>query len=203
MNRTALVIMARSPDAGLIKTRLSAVLDPMQRIALYEELLQGTIHRLRAIEGTDTMIAVAPEGSSKFIKSYFDRFALPLITQQGEDLGTRMHSCVKEAHDRGYEQVVLVGTDIPELSPLEIMTATDMLKKADIILGPSEDGGFYLAAMRKAHAGLFDGIRWSAPDTLKQTVSRAEALGLSTAFAPVLWDIDTPGDYERYLNLIQ
>ncbi len=194
MERAALGIMAKSPEAGQVKTRLRGHLPDHERVALYRELLSGTVARLRDIRGVDTWITYAPEGGAE----YFARFGLPRFAQEGAGLGERMHNALAHLLGMGYAQAVLVGSDIPGLTGETVVGAIGILDGHDCVFGPSEDGGYYLVALRAPAPELFAGVHWSSPDTLEQTLARARELGLRVGLAPTLWDLDTPADLARY-----
>ncbi len=193
MKSQALVIMAKAPEADNVKTRLKGSLTDDERVELYERLLSGTVERLRDIDDTDTFITYAPGEQGE----YFSRFGLPMFAQQGEGLGPRMHLALSHVLEMGYERAALVGVDIPGLGPSHVHEAMGLLDYADVVFGPAEDGGYYLVAMRSPCAGVFEGIKWSEPDTLAQSLDRVAEAGLLSALGPVLADLDTPEDLKR------
>ena len=190
MRTNALVIMAKAPHPGNVKTRLKGSLTDEERMALYERLVHGTVERLRDIEDTDTFITYTPREHSE----YFSRFGLSMFVQEGSGLGERMHLALTHVLGMGYEAAALVGVDIPGLGPVEVQEAIRLLARADVVFGPALDGGYYLVAMHRPLPEVFGHIEWSVPDTLRQSLDRAAGAGLSTALGPVLGDVDTPED---------
>ncbi|MCK4910086.1 MAG: TIGR04282 family arsenosugar biosynthesis glycosyltransferase [Thermodesulfovibrionales bacterium] len=190
MKAQALVIMAKAPEADNVKTRLKGSLTDDERVALYERLLCGTVERLRDIKDTDTFITYTPREH----REYFNRFDLTLFAQEGDGLGPRMHLALAHVLGMGYERAALVGVDIPGLGPGQVNEAMGLLDHADVVFGPALDGGYYLVAMHRALPEVFEGIEWSVPDTLRQSLDRAAGAGLLTALGPVLGDVDTPED---------
>lgn len=190
MKTNALVIMAKAPDPGSVKTRLKGSLSDDERVALYKGLLEGTVERLRALDDTDTYITYTPHGQGE----YFNRFGLPIFEQDGEGLGERMHLALGHVLQMGYEAAALVGVDIPGLGPAEVYEAMELLDHADVVFGPARDGGYYLVAMRRTHPEVFRDVQWSVPETLGQSLDRAAGAGLLSALGPVLGDLDTPED---------
>lgn len=195
MMRRALLVMAKAPDAASVKTRLAPVLSADERVALYLELLDSTIGRMRGARSAELIINHTPVGSEEFFAS---RYGLQLMAQRGEDIGQRMLSAIRDAMEMGYERVALVGADIPGLSADIVMRALDLLDGADAVFGPAEDGGYYLVAMKAAHEGLFNDVRWSCEHTLADTLARARELALEVRLVDRLYDIDRPEDLGRY-----
>jgi len=193
--KRALIVMAKAPDAKSVKTRLAGALSDGERLALYMKLLDGTISKMRGVSSADLYINNSPAGSEDF---FGPRYGLPLIAQRGDDIGQRMHNAIADALAMGYGSVALVGVDIPGLTASIVERAFDLLDGVDVVFGPAEDGGYYLVAMRAAHAGLFDDIRWSTAHTLADTLARAKGLGLNVAQVDRLFDIDRPEDLRRY-----
>ncbi len=193
MRKWALVIMAKAPEPGSVKTRLKGHLTDSERVALYERMLSDTVERLRQVPDTDTFITYSCTGNGE----YFSRFGLPIFPQQGEGLGTRMLLALERVLKKGYSRAALVGADIPGLGPGEVMAALGLLDFADAAFGPAADGGYYLVACKKPHPEVFMGVEWSMPNTLMQTLRRAADAGLKTALGPVLEDVDTVDDLRR------
>ena len=100
-------------------------------------------------------------------------------------------------------KVLIVGSDCPLLSAEIIDEAFLKLDKSDIVLGPAEDGGYYLLGMKKMNTELFEGVSWSTEKVLNETLDKAAGLGLSVAFTPSLFDIDTEEDWTRWLKLVK
>ncbi len=189
----ALIIFAKSPENGDVKTRLGPRLSRAERAALYSRLLSATVAKLRDIDGVDTYIAYTPpEGAG-----YFGRFGLAGFAQSGGDLGARMHNALGRTLGEGHEKAVLVGADIPALSARTVQRALGLLEENDVVFGPARDGGYYLVALKRPAAEIFTGIRWSTPVTLRLSVGKAEAAGLRVGLTEELSDIDTPEDLGR------
>ena len=114
------------------------------------------------------------------------------------DLGQRMETAFRRAFQEGCHRVVLFGTDIPGLSVPVLEQAMDLLRDRDLVLGPSTDGGYWLAGLKR-EADLFRDVAWGSGAVLAQTLAKAETLGLSTALLNPLIDIDTPEDVHKVL----
>lgn len=186
--------MAKSPLNGEVKTRLSPALDERERRELYTELLDGTVERLRQTKGADTLIACSPAGSEDF---FIDRYGLPCFEQIGEDLGQRLSNALRHVLDKGYRYAVVVGSDIPGIKASITANAIKSLRDADLVIGPSTDGGYYLIGLREPRAELFENMPWSTSRVLKETLGKANRMGLTMEILEILDDVDTPEDLRR------
>jgi rSAM/selenodomain-associated transferase 1 len=193
-NRNALIIFAKSPAGGNVKTRLASHLNENKRLKLYTALLDGTVEKLRDIPGADTLISYAGDGE------YFGNFGLRMFPQAGGDLGRKMHIAIDKVLGEGYLKAVLVGVDIPGLSDEIIRKAFNLLEDCDAVFGPARDGGYYLVGLKAPTEEIFNGIEWSTEATLKQTLAKAESTGLKVSLTDTLSDIDRPEDLEKLLS---
>jgi rSAM/selenodomain-associated transferase 1 len=191
---SALVMLAKAPDAKTVKTRLKGRMNDEERVGLYTSLLEGTIKRLRDIPGVDSYICFAPSSAG----GYFDSFGLGAFPQCGGDLGERMHDALKKVLLDGYSSAALVGVDVPDLTADAVLYALGLLDNSDIVFGPSPDGGYYLVGLKAPIREIFHDVRWSSPDTLRQSIIRAEESGYVAALAGELSDVDTIEDVMRY-----
>jgi len=194
MKKCAIVIMAKNPECGDVKTRLSPELSRDERIALYTRLLDGTVARLKHVNGADTFIAYTPQDSGDF---FAGRYGLPGFRQEGEGLGQRLSNALENLLARGYMNAVAVGSDIPGLDSRIASRALASLRDNDLAIGPSTDGGYYLIGISKPRPELFIDIPWSTQDVLKATLERARLSGLSMEVLDILDDVDTPADLKR------
>ena len=196
-HRTALVIMAKAPQPGAVKTRLCPPLSDPEAAELYRCFLLDTIDKARTLSGVSLVLAYTPTSSKDLFASLApDAILMP---QQGDDLGDRMAACFTRSFELGYHHVLLTGSDLPTL-PLDYLEqAVALIAKpqVDVVLGPSEDGGYYLIGLRQLHRALFDDMHWSIETVFAETVRRAAANGLSVARLPRWYDVDTPADLKR------
>jgi rSAM/selenodomain-associated transferase 1 len=187
-----LVIMAKEPVPGQVKTRLSPELTPQEAAALYRCFLQDSIAEMGKIDGIDRAIAYTPATArATFAALVDDRFRL--FPQQEVELGQRLLTIFKEQAAQGYGAVCIMDSDSPDL-PREIVGASFLLLaagKADVVLGPCTDGGYYLLGMKYPHPELLTDIPWSSGDVLSVTMQKAQRAGLKTALLPPWSDIDT------------
>jgi rSAM/selenodomain-associated transferase 1 len=192
-NENALIIIAKSPQKGSVKTRLKGHMSDSKILSLYTQLLESTIEKLKGVPGTDTFVAYSPESS----KTYFSKFGVALIPLITRDLGHNMCHAFREVFRRGYKKAALVGADIPDLSSSVVLRAFDVLSENDIVFGPAEDGGYYLVGMKKLIRGIFEDIPWSTDQTLKKSIEQASRFGHRTGLTDTLRDIDTIEDFKQ------
>ncbi|GFE56203.1 TIGR04282 family arsenosugar biosynthesis glycosyltransferase [Geobacter sp. AOG1] len=195
--KQALIIFAKRPVPGRVKTRLIPPLTAVEAARLYECMLRDILRRTSRLTGMDRLIFNTDEPAAT---TYFRRLApgIPLFPQQGEDLGARMASAFSTAFARGYQDVAIIGSDSPDLPLAFIENAFAHLTNGEeAVFGPSEDGGYYLVALGQMHAELFDGIEWSRNDVLARSLGKAAEAGIRVALLPGWYDVDTVEDLQR------
>jgi rSAM/selenodomain-associated transferase 1 len=192
-NRNALIIIAKYPANGAVKTRINGLSDE-QRVDLYSRLLNDTMKKLSSIPGVDTFIAYAPDDTGY----YFSRFNAGLIPLSEGDLGNRMYQAFQGTFKKGYVKISLVGADIPDLTSVIINKSYNELTVHDIVFGPATDGGYYLIGMKKLIAEVFTDVPWSADNTLEVSIKNAKQAGYSIGFTDKMTDVDTYEDAQRH-----
>ena len=125
---------------------------------------------------------------------------IPLLSQRGPDLGERMRNAMHDAFALGADKVALIGSDLPALPSQHVIDAFTMLNDADLVLGPSPDGGFYLIAARQDVALTFEGVEWGTGTVLQQVADAAVDAGLTVGFARPWFDSDTCDDLRRLMH---
>jgi rSAM/selenodomain-associated transferase 1 len=192
----ALAIMAKAPRPAEVKTRLCPPLEPAEAAALSRAFLLDRIEQVRGLDAR-LAIAYAPADARPVFEELAPDFAL--VPQRGCDLGARMAAAIEDLERAGAAGAILVGTDSPTV-PRELLGAAVRRLAAgdvDLVLGPSEDGGYYLIGLGAPRPELFADIAWSTGAVLPETRRRARALGLRTASLPPWFDVDTGADLER------
>lgn len=197
MVRAAVAIMAKTPRAGEVKTRLCPPLSTGEAAELYRRFLLDKIEQVGMLRGAHPAIAYTPVEGRAVFEELAPGFAL--VPQQGVDLGARLANSFDRLFAEGYAAVLLIDSDTPTLPTGFLQRALDLIAtpRVDVVLGPSEDGGYYLIGLRSPHRELFEEIAWSTARVLPETVRRAEAKGLEAAYLPPWFDVDTPADLER------
>ena len=201
--RNALIIFARYPEAGKVKTRLATSIGNEKAAELYKSWAEKIFFeskRSKLITHRYLFYSEPDDGGK--MKTWTNNGFL-LFPQKGPALGERMKQAFKKVLDDKMSGAIIVGTDSPDLTGDIIDKAVMQLEKYDIVIGPADDGGYYLLGMKRFHPELFDGIHWSTAYVLNQTVQKIEELGLSYHRLPVLMDIDTFDDLNRWNGKIQ
>ncbi|MFQ5803785.1 MAG: TIGR04282 family arsenosugar biosynthesis glycosyltransferase [Candidatus Methylomirabilales bacterium] len=197
MQRMVVAIMAKAPRAGEVKTRLCPPLSTNEAAELYRCLLLDKIEQVRTVTKAIPAIAFTPDEGRTFFEEVAPGFLL--LPQRGGDLGVRLAHNFDQLLAKGYTGALAIDTDTPTLPTHFLELALDLIATPaiDLVLGPSEDGGYYLIGLRKLYRELFEEIAWSTAEVMPETIRRAEAKGLKVATLPVWFDVDTPDDLER------
>ena len=193
----AVVIMAKQPVPGAVKTRLRPLLSDGDSAALYERFLRDRISQVRSLHGATPVIAYTPAASRPFFAELAPDFVL--LPQVGNGLSTRLTHTFQHLLDMGHEGVIATDSDSPTLPTGYLQQALDCLvaSDADVVLGPSDDGGYYLIGLRQLHGALFDAMPWSTPRVYDETLRRAAQLGLRVTSLPGWYDVDTAAEFGR------
>lgn len=193
--RDRLVVFTRLPVPGSAKTRMIPALGADGAAALHSEMTRHTIgvaRRWAETWGGDVEVRFTG-GDEDAARRHFGKRVR--YTAQGDgDLGERMHRAVAENLDRGGRRVVLIGSDCPELTPAVLRAAFERLRGHDAVIGPAEDGGYYLIGLKRARPALFTAVEWGTERVLDHTRKRIAEERLSVSWLPVLRDVDEPGD---------
>jgi rSAM/selenodomain-associated transferase 1 len=192
----ALVIMAKQPSVGHTKTRLSPPLTPVEAAALYEALLLDTIELGAGLEGVQLAIAVTPPEAVDTFR-HIGPPGIILLPVAGTDIGDCLSQILGHLLAAGHPGAIALNSDGPTLPESYLRQAFDRLGGVDVVLGPSEDGGYYLIGLKQAQPELFQDIEWSSEHVTTQTLACAKAMGLSVALLPPWYDVDTGADLER------
>ncbi|KAK9848935.1 hypothetical protein WJX84_003401 [Apatococcus fuscideae] len=203
----AVIVFAKYPKIGTVKTRLAAGIGGQAATDLYKSFVSKILQESLKCTGTSVYLALAAPVEHQLLTEWLQMTADPsafILMQQlaTPDLGERMRNAMQHVIDTGATEVVLVGSDIPDLDAGILTEAFAALSSDEIVFGPAQDGGFYLVGARRLHRHLFQGITWSTSDVLVNTVKQAESCGLVVAVTnnlPRLRDIDTAEDLEAWL----
>jgi len=196
MNSSALIIMAKEPKIGSTKTRLCPPLRADQAAQLYEALLWDTIEMAAGVPGIDLAIAITPPESSEYFKQITPPETI-LIPVACADIGECLVYVLSQLLAMGYQRVMALNSDGPSLPPEYIQTAIQCLDQHDLVLGPAEDGGYYLVGLQQNQPNIFMGIDWSTHHVLAQTIQAAEQRNLTVHLLPPWYDVDTAADIDR------
>lgn len=194
--KRAIVIMAKVPSKGLVKTRLEPHLSPEQCAALAAAFLQDTINKAKTV-CENVILAYWPPEKTNALRKVLSSQSV-LIEQTGSNLGARMFNAFKFAFERNSDSVVMIGTDSPTFPADFIEQAFEFLEtNSDAVLGKCEDGGFYLIGLRKLPEKIFENVCWSSPETFEQMFANIRESNLHLREIPGWYDVDTKEDFEK------
>ncbi len=202
MTPRRLIVFAKLPQSGRVKTRLAATIGPDRALRVYRKLLAATLCLAsrspveRREWRFDAAPGVLPAGNAALLRRLANRGWI-IAPQQGRDLGERMAQAIESGLDAG-NSVVLIGADCPVLETGDISAAFDALKATDAVFGPAEDGGYVLVGLSRALPELFEAMPWGSDQVMSRSLERLESSGASVALLREMWDVDRQADLERY-----
>ncbi|MFT4575189.1 MAG: rSAM/selenodomain-associated transferase 1 [Polaribacter sp.] len=183
-DRNLLIVFVKNIVLGKVKTRLAKTIGDIGAFNIYSELVEIT-------EKESQKVTVERH-------IYFSNLSIPSkwkddkkCIQEGEDLGIRMRNAFQNGFDQGYENLILIGSDLPNISKEIIDTGFDTLQNNDVVFGPAEDGGYYLIGLSKMNAAIFENKPWSQSELLAVTLAQLKEQQQSVGFIEILNDIDT------------
>ena len=196
--RAAVAVMARVPGLEPVKSRLHHALGPEMATLLYRCFLLDRLEALVALPPIQPVVAFTPARG----RARMEAMAPPgirLVAQEGRDLGERLSNLLAGLIADGHPGAMAIDSDSPTLPMAYVLQAAEALERdaADLVLGPSDDGGYYLVGLRRRQPALFEGIPWSTNQVLSLTLDRARALGLRVHLLPAWYDVDTEADLGR------
>lgn len=198
--KQALIIFAKNLISGQVKTRLAAAIGNDMAVKVYRGLLQYTAS-ITSFLPVDKIVFYSNHVNKQDV---WENEVFKKELQSGNDLGERMKNAFIYAFEQGNKEVAIIGTDCFELTPAIIMNGFAYLKNNDVVIGPANDGGYYLLAMKQTHCQLFCNIEWSTKNVLETTLEICSQLNLSFHQLPRLTDIDTVHDLnEEQKSLFQ
>jgi uncharacterized protein len=191
----ALLVIAKRPAPGQTKTRLTPPFSPEQAAQLYECFLRDTLDLALAVPGVSRLIHFAPMDAD----DYFHRIApdCGLVPQIGASLGDRLDNVLTYCLNGGFHRAVIMDSDSPTLPPDYVTQAFAMLDDADVVLGPCDDGGYYLIGLTRPQPRLLREVRMSTPYVLRDTLALAEQENLRAVLLPTWYDVDTVQELQR------
>ena len=190
-NDNAVILFARDPILGQVKTRLTSFLDNETILKLYISFLEDSLAIIQQVGNADYFVGISPANNSGFFDALEDS-GMTLFSQEGKDLGDKMRQAFINRFMQGYNNVAIIGSDSPSLPVSYIERALD--SKKDLVLGPSIDGGYYLIAMKDKVSEVFSCVDWGTDKVLHETLQRVQDGGFSFDLLPVWYDVDLPQD---------
>jgi len=190
---TSLIIFVKNPELGKVKTRLAASVGERKALEIYHQLLEHTLKTTSTLDVNKTVFySEKVEFEDLWNKKNYTK-----KVQFGNHLGERMLNAFEEVFTREKGPVCIIGSDCFDITADIINQAYEGLKVNDLMVGPSQDGGYYLLGMNDFYPSLFKNIDWSTEIVRAQTLTIAKSLNLSVGLLPVLNDIDTIDDLKE------
>ena len=192
--RCAMAVMAKAPRVGEVKTRLAATLSPEAAAGLSACFIRDAIGNIAAAAreaAIDGYVAYSPGNAESEFRAML-RDGIGLLPSRRAGLAASLYDAASDLLATGYGSVCLINSDSPTLPTSVLVEAARMLcePRDRLVLGPAEDGGYYLIGLKQAHARLFEEIAWSTPSVFAQTIDRAREIGLEPAVLPGWYDVD-------------
>lgn len=197
-SKSALIVFAKIPEPNKVKTRLTTLLSPEWAASLYEAFL---LDALDMYSGLDVDLRLYFSSPVKDVPDRFHRASVSIHEQKGKGLGERMASAFVETFVSGYEEAVIIGTDHPTLPVVFLEQSFALLQeKYSIVIGASDDGGYYLLGMNEFYSVLFKDMTYSHDEVFTQTLERAKKTNGNIHVMPKWYDVDTPDELKRLIR---
>jgi rSAM/selenodomain-associated transferase 1 len=196
-----LVIMAKAPKPGMVKTRLTRSLPVSDVTALYRCLLDDTLRLARSLEGVEVAVMCPAADREDLLQAVGN--AVPVVPQMGNGLAAALCSVFAHFGDAGSSRIVAFNSDTPHLSTTILQAAFRLLEECDLVVGPTHDGGYYLVGAKMSHPGLFTTDALGTANAFEELLTKARALGLSVKLTDPFYDIDEAADLSRLAEELQ
>lgn len=187
MTSTLIIVFVKNIKLGKVKTRLAKTIGNQGAFEVYSELVKITETVTQNIK-TDKRIYFSESIVDSKWKNHYK------AVQEGANLGERMKNAFKKGFEDGYERIVLIGSDLPDISTIHLENAQEALHKNNVVFGPAVDGGYYLIGLNKLKDFIFDNKPWSEPNLLNTTLKELQENNISYSLLETLNDIDTYED---------
>nr|WP_321232126.1 TIGR04282 family arsenosugar biosynthesis glycosyltransferase [uncultured Psychroserpens sp.] len=195
MTKNALMVFTRNPELGKCKTRLAKTLGDQSALDIYKYLLQHTANVAKNVEASRYVFySESINNSDIWEHAYFSK-----KLQTGNNLGERMHNAFQELFDLGYQKVIIIGSDLLDLNETIIEQALQKLEHHDVVIGPAEDGGYYLLGTKALHPKIFQNKAWGTETVRHDTLNDLQ--NSNVYVLKELNDIDTFDDMKHYNQL--
>ena len=195
-----LIVFVRAPELGKVKTRLAKAIGDQRALAAYEEMLGRLFVNLQAVAQVE--LRCTPDDASASLRAWLQP-GWQLEPQRAGDLGEKLTRAFDESFKKGFQRVVIIGSDAPEVTRQDVELAWHHLADHEVVLGPAKDGGYWLIGLHKEHPELFEDISWSTDAVLEETLLRARTAGLKVRRLRQLSDVDTISSWKEFLAGLQ
>ena len=191
----AVLVFIRAPEAGRVKTRLAAEIGDVAALGVYRRLAE---HAVQAALALGPLVSVrvhfTPANAGDAVRAWLGAGPVYLPQADDADLGVRMRAAFEAAFGDGFDRVVVIGSDLPDLTAEILRGAFERLESTDAVVGPARDGGYWLLGLKRMLPGVFDGIAWSTGEVLARTLERLRSMQMEPALLEELADVDEAGD---------
>ena len=201
MDRISLNIFAKAPVPGTVKTRMSPPLSPAQCLRLHRALLNHTLARMRPFIASGAQASLCLTGTLQEAREQaglMDARGFDVDVQHGAHLGERLTHALTTRFSQGFTKVIFVGTDCPGLGSNTVRDATRALDRLEVVIGPAQDGGYYLIGFAACLPEILQGIPWGTPAVYETTLDRLRRRGVRWKSLGRRADLDTFGDLKRF-----
>lgn len=194
-HKRAIIIFIKNPELGKVKTRLAKDIGDEAALAIYQELLNITRQATEQVTADKLLFYSSYiDEQDDWLPTSFQKF----VQHPSTNLGDKMQAAFEQAFSQGYQQVLIVGSDCPELTPALLEQAFDTLIEKDAVVGPSKDGGYYLLGTKKMIKKLFEDKEWSTNSVLNSTINDLKAQNMNYGLLPDLNDVDNYQDLQEF-----
>jgi len=197
-----LLIFAKYPAPGAVMTRLCPPLTPEEAAAVQRACIRVLCERAFRSWPVRPVLVISPDDAEERFREFVGPY-VPIMPQGTGDLGERLTRAAQSALADGSPEVLIIGADSPTIRADVLTAASEKLEKADVVIGPCDDGGFYLIGLKRVEDGMFADIDWGTQRVMAQTTRRIKARGMSLAKLGPWYDIDRPADLERAVRDIR
>jgi len=199
---SALLIFLKNPELGKVKTRLRPELSDEECVEVYKAMVNDLLKNISTKKQYDVFFFYTPVNSKGDLQKWLGH-GFNFVPQSYGDLGMRMSTALNWAFENNYRKAVLIGTDCPTIEQTLILNAFKSLENSDVVLGPSEDGGYYLVGTKVPQPQIFKNIHWSSEVVFSETIARIKENGLTLSKLEKRSDIDTYSDVLNLFHLLK
>lgn len=205
--KQALIVFARTPELGRVKTRLMKDLGAEETLKLYKSFVSETFKICGGLKGADKFLGSFPKIDDAFLNDLVRKYKFKgVFNQRGSDLGEKFVNAFNDRFNEGYEKVVIIGSDSPTIPVEYIKKAFQELEKQEFVFGPCTDGGYYLVGARRLYKKVFRGIPWDSSEVLNKTLDKLYTGKIKFSLLPFWYDVDDINDlgfYKRHIKYLK
>lgn len=196
--KNALIIFVKNPKSGKVKTRLALGSSNKQALEIYLQLLNHTLNESKQLSNCEKYVFYSDkiESNDEWAKNGFIQ-----VLQKGNDLGERMKNAFQHLFSKGHQNCIIIGSDCPQINTEILDIAFNKMKDHDAVIGPANDGGYYLLGIKNLFEQVFENKAWSSTSVFLETMKDFKDLSLNTYILPELIDIDTIEDYIAFQRI--